>query len=176
MHKSTLKIGIIGGGSISDLHLEAYSQNSHSSIIGICDQNLERAKKKAERYQAPYFYNHYEDMLQQLEIDAVVICTWNNTHAVIAIDALKAGKHVFVEKPLSTNLNEALLIENAVKSSGKKLQVGFVRRFDPMFRFYKNLSMPAILEKFIMQKPLLYEDLAILADGLQIKSFQVEAL
>ncbi|WP_210367548.1 Gfo/Idh/MocA family oxidoreductase [Bacillus sp. REN3] len=131
MASSKLKIGMVGGGSISDLHLEAYSAHSNSSIIGICDRNLERARAKAESYQAPFFCSDHHHLLAQPEIDAVVICTWNHTHADIAISALEAGKHVFVEKPLSTNLEDALRIQNAVKSTGKKLQVGFVRRFDP---------------------------------------------
>src|SRR5690606_38478171 len=62
------------------------------------------------------------------DIDAVSICTWNNTHAEIAIYALEAGKHVLVEKPLSMTVEEAEAVEEAQKKSGKTLQVGFVRR------------------------------------------------
>src|SRR5690625_3600993 len=71
-------------------------------------------------------------------IDAVSICTWNDTHAEISIAALEAGKHVLVEKPLSMTVEEAEAVEEAVKRSGKVLQVGFVRRHADNARILKE--------------------------------------
>src|SRR5699024_1321839 len=68
------------------------------------------------------------ELLALKEVDAVSICTWNDTHAEIAIAALEAEKHVLVEKPLSRTVEEAYKIEEAAKKSNKILQVGFVRR------------------------------------------------
>ncbi|MBT2758036.1 Gfo/Idh/MocA family oxidoreductase [Mesobacillus foraminis] len=131
MAEQILRIGMIGGGGISDVHLKAFRNNSKALIHAICDLNIQRAEEKAREYQAPHFYSDYKELLSVETIDAVVICTWNCTHAEIAIEALEAGKHVFVEKPLSKTLEEAILIEQAVQRNKKQLQVGFVRRFEP---------------------------------------------
>jgi predicted dehydrogenase len=138
MASEKLKVGIIGGGSISNLHLNSFNSNQDVCIAGICDLNLERAEQAAAQYGAAFHCGDYKELLDRKDIDAVVICTWNNTHAEIAIAALEAGKHVFVEKPLSTTLKDALKIESAVKRTDKILQVGFVRRFDPNVQILKK--------------------------------------
>ncbi|PKR86341.1 Gfo/Idh/MocA family protein [Heyndrickxia camelliae] len=126
---SKLKIGVIGAGSISEMHFKGYDHNPHAEISAVCDLKEERAKAKAELYKATKYYTDYHELVKNEEIDAVSICTWNHSHAEIAIAALKAGKHVLVEKPLTTSVEKALEIEKAVQESGKLLQVGFVRRY-----------------------------------------------
>ncbi|MGN8644798.1 Gfo/Idh/MocA family protein [Gracilibacillus sp. HCP3S3_G5_1] len=124
-----VKIGVIGAGSISEGHLQSYYNNEETEIVAICDLNEKRVKEKAEKFGATHIYTDYHKLLADQEIDAVSVCTWNNTHAEISITALQAGKHVLVEKPLCRTVEEALKIEQAVKESGKILQVGFVRRY-----------------------------------------------
>ncbi|MFE5323653.1 Gfo/Idh/MocA family protein [Paenibacillus sp. NPDC056579] len=138
-----LNIGIIGAGSISELHLQAYQKMGQAvQIYAICDLNLARAQEKADKYGATQVYDDYHKLLADPAIDAVSICTWNNTHAEISIAAVKAGKHVLVEKPLCRTVEEALEVQKAVRESGKVLQVGFVRRYDNnaqlMKRFIDN--------------------------------------
>lgn len=133
-------IGVIGAGSISEVHLNAYQNNPDATIYAICDLNEERAKAKAEKYGASRTFTDYHELLADPAIDAVSICTWNNSHAPIAIAALKAGKNVLVEKPLCKTVDEALEVEKAVQESGKVLQVGFVRRY---------ASNTAILKQFL---------------------------
>lgn len=94
-----VKIGVIGTGSISDAHLQSYEQNDRADLTSVCDLNEERARLKAKKYGASKVYTDYRELLHDDEIDAVSICTWNNTHAEIAIAALENGKHVLVEKP-----------------------------------------------------------------------------
>lgn len=123
-------IGIIGAGSISEMHFESYKNNSEVEICSVCDINQQRAQEKAKKYGVGKYYKNYQDLLDSPEIDAVSICTWNDSHAEISIAALRAGKHVLVEKPLCKTVEEAKEIEKAVnESNGKTLQVGFVRRF-----------------------------------------------
>lgn len=124
-----IKVGIIGAGSISDSHLQSYKNNEQVEIYAICDINEERAKEKATTYGAEKVYNDHEDLVKDENIHAVSICTWNDSHAEIAIAALNHGKNVLVEKPLTTSVEKALEIEEAVEQSGKVLQVGFVRRY-----------------------------------------------
>ena len=132
------KIGVIGAGSISEAHLNAYKQNPQVEIYAICDLNEERAKAKAEKYGASRIYTNYKELLSDPDIFAVSVCTWNNTHAEISIAALEAGKHVLVEKPLCKTVEEALRVEEAVKKSGKVLQVGFVRRYSSNTQILKQ--------------------------------------
>ncbi|WP_284646121.1 Gfo/Idh/MocA family protein [Paenibacillus silviterrae] len=124
-----VKIAVIGAGSISEMHLRSYQNNPQAELYAICDLNEERARTKAEKYGIPRIYTDYRELLTDSEIDAVSICTWNNSHAPISIAALEAGKHVLVEKPLCKTVDEALRVEAAVRNSGKTLQVGFVRRY-----------------------------------------------
>jgi predicted dehydrogenase len=126
---SELRIGVIGAGSISTVHLDAYAQNNEARLVAICDKNEARAKEKADKYGAEKTYTDYREMLADPDIDAVSICTWNNTHAEISIAALEAGKHVLCEKPLCKTVEEAIRVEAAVRKTGKVLQVGFVRRY-----------------------------------------------
>lgn len=135
-----LNVGVIGAGSISDMHLQSYVKNSRAFLYAICDLNKERAREKAEKYQVQKVFTDYREMLADEKLDAVSICTWNNSHAEIAVSALNAGKHVLVEKPLCKTIEEAVKIKEAADCSGKVLQVGFVRRY---------ASNTNILKKFI---------------------------
>lgn len=126
---SNVRIAVIGAGSISDMHLRSYQNNKEAELVAICDLNEERARAKADKYGIGRIYTDYKELLASADIDAVSICTWNNSHAPISIAALEAGKHVLTEKPLCKTVAEALEVEEAVRRSGKTLQVGFVRRY-----------------------------------------------
>lgn len=127
----SIRIGVIGAGSISEFHLKSYAANPSCELVAVCDLNRERAQAAADKYGAAKAFSDYKELLADPEIDAVSICTWNDTHAEISIAALEAGKHVLVEKPLSRKLEEAYAVQEAVRKSGKTLMVGFVRRYDP---------------------------------------------
>jgi len=135
-----LGIGVIGTGSISESHLNAYQSNPNATLVAVCDLNRERADKAAEKYAASSVYTNYHDLLANPEVEAVSICTWNHTHAEIAIAAVKAGKHVLVEKPLSMTVEEAEAVRDAVRSSDRILQVGFVRRYDANAQLAKRFT------------------------------------
>ncbi|MDR6879808.1 Gfo/Idh/MocA family oxidoreductase [Bacillus sp. 3255] len=126
---SKVKVAVIGAGSISEMHLRSYQNNPDVELVAICDLNEERARTKAEKYGISRVFTDYRELLQDAGIDAVSICTWNNSHAPISIAALEAGKNVLTEKPLCKTVEEALEVEKAVQRSGKTLQVGFVRRY-----------------------------------------------
>lgn len=125
-----LQVCVIGAGSISDMHLQSYVNNPNAILYGVYDYySKERAEEKAKKFGINRVYSSLEEVFHDSEVDAVSICTWNNSHAEISIGALKGGKHVLVEKPLSMNVEEALRVEKAVRETNKILQVGFVRRF-----------------------------------------------
>ncbi|SEC61779.1 Gfo/Idh/MocA family oxidoreductase [Paenibacillus sp. GP183] len=124
-----IKVGVIGAGSISSAHMDAYANNKEVELYAICDLNRERADEKAVKYGIPHVYSDVREFLANPDIEAVSICTWNNTHAEFSIAALAAGKHVLCEKPLCQTVEQALEVQSAVQSSGKVFQVGFVRRY-----------------------------------------------
>ncbi len=130
MDTKPIQVGVIGTGSISEFHLHAYSKNPEVELAAVCDLNEDRARAAAAKFGAGTVYSDYRELLADPSIEAVSICTWNNTHAEISIAALQAGKHVLVEKPLCRTVEEALRMQDAVRSSGKQLQVGFVRRYE----------------------------------------------
>lgn len=134
-----VQIAVIGTGSISACHLNAYQKNPNVELYAVCDLNEERAGKAAEKYGAKKVYTDYRELLADPAVEAVSICTWNNTHAEISIAALEAGKHVLVEKPLCRTVEEAYKVQQAVEASGKLLQVGFVRRYDPNAQMLRSM-------------------------------------
>ncbi|MCM3217832.1 Gfo/Idh/MocA family oxidoreductase [Niallia taxi] len=126
---STLKIGVIGCGSIAQhRHLQEYSWNKAVEIVAVCDINEERAIEIGKEYSAKA-YTDYKELLADKDIDAVSVCTPNYLHAPISIDALNAGKHVLCEKPMATSSEEAAQMIEAAKKNGKKLMIGHNQRF-----------------------------------------------
>lgn len=126
---STLKIGVIGCGSIAQhRHLQEYSWNKAVEIVAVCDINEVRAIEIGKEYSAKA-YTDYKELLADKDIDAVSVCTPNYLHAPISIDALNAGKHVLCEKPMATSSEEAAQMIEAAKKNGKKLMIGHNQRF-----------------------------------------------
>ncbi len=101
------------------------------NIMAVCDANEEVAKCAAERFDVPNVLTDYKKMLEMPEIDAVHVCTPNFLHMPPTVDALSAGKHVLVEKPLARNAAEGKLMVEAAEKSGKKLMVAQNMRFNP---------------------------------------------
>ncbi|RCX18180.1 putative dehydrogenase [Fontibacillus phaseoli] len=137
---SELKVGLIGNGSISESHLQAYLSNPKAELVAVCDLNEERASETARKYNIPHVYTDYRELLANPLVEAVSICTWNDSHAEISVAALRAGKNVLCEKPLCKAVDEALQVEQAVRETGKLLQVGYVRR---------HAANIAVLKKFM---------------------------
>ena len=124
-----IKVGIIGTGGISVFHAKGYLRDERCEIYAVCDKNENRVKGFAEKHNVQNIFTDHREMLKLKELDAVSVCTWNNSHAPISIAALKAGKNVLCEKPMAINANEAMEMEKVSKETGKILMVGFVRRF-----------------------------------------------
>ena len=126
-----IRIGIIGTGNISHVHMNAYKQNPRVELYALCDLNRERVLAAAKAYGVPEerVFTDMREMLKLQELDAVSVCTWNSAHAPCAIAALNAGKHVLCEKPMALNAREAAEMQAAAERAGKLLMIGFVRRF-----------------------------------------------
>jgi predicted dehydrogenase len=138
MDMKKLNVAVIGAGSISEVHFNAYTNNPEVNLYAVCDLNEERAKAKAAKYGAQKVFTDYRQLLADPAVDAVSICTWNNSHAEISVAAVEAGKNVLVEKPLCKTVEEAERVEAAVRKSNKVLQVGFVRRYSSNTKIVKD--------------------------------------
>lgn len=118
-----MNIGIIGCGKIAQLrHIPEYSANPNVKLRGFFDLNPERAGALAAEYGAVAF-DSYEALLADPEIDAVSVCSSNNSHAQITIAALRAGKHVLCEKPMAVTLADCEAMVDAAQKSGRLLMI-----------------------------------------------------
>lgn len=127
-----LKIGLLGMGRIGRLHGDNITYFvKNAEIVAAGDPMLNDAMKTwAAELGIPKVYNDPMKVIQDPEVEAVFICTSTPAHAELSIAAAKAGKHIFCEKPVHTDLNEIRKILAEVEKAGVKFQVGFVRRFD----------------------------------------------
>ena len=125
-----IKVAVVGVGNISNCHINGYLKNENVELYAFCDINEERVKAQGAKYGVTRLYTDEATMLAECpEIDAVSVCTWNSAHAPCTIMALNAGKHVLCEKPMAMNAQEAQDMIDASVRNGKKLMIGFVRRF-----------------------------------------------
>ncbi len=137
MSKKMLSFGILGCGAIADFHAQAI-KSLQATLIGVADNNLDNAKKFADKHSAEY-YNSYEEMLSDSRIDAVCICTPSGFHADNALQALSAKKHVVLEKPMAFTSAKAYEIAQAAKNSGCILTVISQLRFSEDIQKVKKL-------------------------------------
>ncbi len=126
-----LRFGIIGCGGIGPTHAGAINQIEGARLVAVADTVRERAEKVAAKYGAARVYSDHRALLDDPEIDAVCVCTPSGTHADIAIDALQAGRHVVVEKPMDVSVEACDRLIAAEDASGKVLTVISQHRFDP---------------------------------------------
>ena len=116
---ATVRLGIVGCGSIFPLNANGYATDNRCEIVAVCDPIEERAKRKvAQLGITPTIYTNYEEFLADDTIDAIEILTPTQFHAEQIIAGLKAGKHVSCQKPLATDMEEADRIVNAASSVG----------------------------------------------------------
>ncbi len=126
-----IRIGIIGNGGIcKGAHVPTYLKDERVEIVGVCDIIEERAQfLKDEYFPEAKVYTDYKELLKDETIDSVDICTPNYLHSIIAVDAFKAGKHVFCEKPDAIDVTEVLKMQKAADEAGKVLMVMRNNRF-----------------------------------------------
>ncbi|MFP5209208.1 MAG: inositol 2-dehydrogenase [Acidobacteriota bacterium] len=134
MNGKKLHCGIIGAGRIGRVHAETLAfRMPESQLVAIADPNCEAARAVAARCNIPKVAASPSEIIADPEIDAVLICSPTGTHADLIVQAARAGKHIFCEKPISFSLAAIDAALAAVKEAGVLLQIGFNRRFDANF-------------------------------------------
>jgi myo-inositol 2-dehydrogenase / D-chiro-inositol 1-dehydrogenase len=135
MHMKTIQVGIIGAGRIGKIHADNLMKLVNVEVKSIADLYADEALKDwaASRGITTVTKNSLE-VIQDSEIDAIFICSVTDTHVPLIIEAAKAGKHIFCEKPVSMDITQTIQAVEAAREHGVKLQIGFNRRFDHNFK------------------------------------------
>ncbi len=131
-----LKVGVLGAGHLGKIHLRLLQQSANYELVGFYDENLENGKKIAEEFG----YKQFQTIATLLHaVDVIDIVTPTLSHYKCAKVAIKSGKHVFIEKPISNTVAEAEEIIALANQYQVKGQVGHVERFNPAFLATKDM-------------------------------------
>lgn len=131
MAGTKLNIGVLGCGQIAQAgHFESCTKASNARLYAICDIADDLRERMAATHAPEKAYASYDDMLADPAVDAVIIATADAFHVPASIKALEAGKHVLCEKPLALGLDEAETLKGVVARTGKRFQVGHMKRYD----------------------------------------------
>lgn len=136
----SIRVGLIGPGSFAtSVHLPNLSKSPDYEIVAIAGKNGASTETVAKKFGARYYTTDYRELLKDENIDAVFITTRHNLHTPMLLEALKAGKHVFVEKPIAISLSELENVRKALKRSSTVVMVGHNRRYSPYVRKVKEV-------------------------------------
>jgi len=139
MNEDQLSIGVLGCGPIAQFaHFESCIKGHNTSLHAICDRADDLRERMAAVHQPQKTYAYFADMLADPEVEAVIIACADQFHVPLSLQALAAGKHVFVEKPLGTSIEECEQLRLAITESSCTLQVGHMKRFDPGIAFARQ--------------------------------------
>ena len=133
-----LNIGVIGLGAIGQQHVQALVQVERANLLSVMDINQKIAEKTADKYNTKAFVD-YKEMLAMPELDAVIVATPDEIHTEPCLSAANAGKHILVEKPIATTIEDAKAIINATDEANVKLMVGFSLRFNLHYMKVKRM-------------------------------------
>jgi predicted dehydrogenase len=147
-----LRVAIVGCGGISSAHMRSFKKFADVEIVAGVDIKPERLDWAKENFQVPALFTDWKEMLKQVKPDAVDVCTPNGVHAPAVIDALNAGCHAFVEKPMAMNPKECEKMIAAAEKNKKKLSVGFQQRYHPNTTFITNARDEGKIGKIMFVK------------------------
>ena len=147
--KRKVRIGIIGTGGIAGAHMAAYMQFDDVEVVGGADIVPGKAKAFFENWGCTdaQAFDSAKDLIREVEMDGVSVCTYNTTHAECTIAALEAGIHVLCEKPMSFTLSEAVEMVKSSRKSKRILTIGFQPRYNLFRRKVDEIIQSGIIGK-----------------------------
>ncbi len=128
--KTHFNVAVIGAGGIGQDHLASFKLHPAARVVAIADVSEERAQESADRFGVPEVVSDYKELLARPDIDVVSIALPNYLHAPVALDALRAGKHVMLDKPMATNARDAAKLVTEARRRGVLFMVGQNFRFN----------------------------------------------
>jgi predicted dehydrogenase len=135
-----VRLGVVGTGAIGRAHLKGCQECKGMEVTAVCDVDAGRARAAAAAFGVRHAFARYRDLLAAEVVDAVSVCTPNNTHMPIALAAFAAGKHVLCEKPLAMNAQQARRMVEAAKKAGRVLMSAQCARYGAEAQFLKKLA------------------------------------
>jgi predicted dehydrogenase len=133
-----VRVGVIGTGAISQVvHVPIFAEREDVELVALADADLHKAESLSRRFKVPTVCDS-DTLIARDDLDAVVLCTPNHLHEEMAVAALDAGKHVFVERPLATTSKGAARVIEAAERAGRVLVAGMPHRFRPGVVALKN--------------------------------------
>ena len=134
-----MRFGVIGCGTVSGYgHIPALFEHPEISLVALADLNAPRLEKLGAKYDVKRLHTDYRELLADSDIDAVTVATPVASHYPIALEALKAGKHVFCEKPIADTVERGWKLVEAAKAANRLLAVNFELRADHAHRIVKQ--------------------------------------
>jgi predicted dehydrogenase len=150
--------GIIGVGNVTELKSgPAFYKIEHSNLLAVMRRNTEKAADYAKRHNVPKWYSNASELINDPEVDAIYIATPPDSHANYAIEAMQAGKPVYVEKPMARHYAECLEMNRVSKETEMPLWVAYYRRTLPAFLKVKELISSGAIGKPLMVNIKLYK-------------------
>lgn len=139
MNDRRLRIAVIGCGKVSqNVHLPALAKSSRCQLVAVCDSSRAVGAAVGERYSIDRVYEEVDAVLADGTVDAVLIAVGDPFHVQVVTEALEAGKHVLVEKPLGMSAAECRPLRELLARSGLQLQVGVMKRHDPGIEYARQ--------------------------------------
>lgn len=135
----TINIAVIGAGAIGRVHVAGLQEHPLARVAAIAESSPERGHEIARQYGVREVVADYRDLLRRDDIDAVSVALPNHLHAPVTLDALRAGKHVLLEKPMAMNAVSATRLVREAKKRGVLLMVGKNMRFTPEVQYARTL-------------------------------------
>jgi len=149
---STTKIALIGAGYIADFHARGLQTIPDVEIVAVVAKEMDEAKEFAQKYNIKDTYTEISEIIEREDIDAVIIGTPNQFHAPYAIEFLKSGKDVFLEKPMGISAEEGRRITETAIKYDQLVMVGHMWRFDEDTNYLKDIVQEGKLGKIFKTK------------------------
>ncbi|MCF3650862.1 Gfo/Idh/MocA family protein [Synoicihabitans lomoniglobus] len=137
--KSSFNIAVIGAGAIGIDHIRSFQTHPAAHVVALAEVSPERGQEAVDTYGIPTLVTDYQELLKRDDIDVVSIALPNFLHASVGLEALKAGKHLMVDKPMATNARDAAKLITEAKKRRLKLMVGQNMRFSPEVQTARKL-------------------------------------
>ena len=151
--------GIIGCGDVTEVKSgPAFNKVDHSSLVAVMRRDTAKAKDYAARHRVPKWYDDASALINDPEVNAVYIATPPSSHEEYTLAAIRAGKPVYVEKPMSANVASSLAMANAAKTNNIKLVVAHYRRQIPYFKKIQQLLQEKVIGDPLLAKMEFYNE------------------
>jgi predicted dehydrogenase len=163
----SVRLGIIGTGGISHLHVQQIGEVKNAQIVAVADPSQENRRHLIKKFNLEQIaeFNHHQDMLEKVSMDAVLICSPHTLHYQQAADSINHGCHVLIEKPMACSVIEAEQLIDLAKKANKVLQVSYQRHFEPAFLYIKEAISSGKIGKLTSITASLYQDWNHLTTG-----------